>query len=209
MTLGAVHYGGGRRSVRLTSTNQAFYGIVYKMAQGIELLSADFFVHPDFHRFGGDAVDDQVVAYEQALHDRIDGSSLPILMQNPSTMGQGDFAGRFNPDLTFTTQEANGVIGRGQILRLNKLLEGLNVGEATVHGSYLTKCVRTFMHALHNNRHTGAVEYNRQFGRLIPGTVTIGTVLNDQKVGMVAALGRTYHPYTDKTQIFHTDELVC
>jgi hypothetical protein len=121
---------------------------------------ADFFVHPDYHRLGGYLMTEEVERYEAALHDRIDDSSLPILIYNPGGIAEtGAFWRRFPADQRFRSQPESGLLDDDYVTKagLNLLLSERAVLRGAVHGSYLAQCVRAFKKSMAAVYPTGTI----------------------------------------------------
>lgn len=161
------------------------------MAKGVEQNSrADFFVHPDYHRLGGYLVTGEIEAYETTLHQRIDGSELPVLIYDPSVAGVGDFWGQFPTEQRFPSMRDRGPLDGGYETQVgfNRLMSERDVLTGVVHGSYLGECVKGFKRRLRTFGESGILYVRSPFeiGYIddisYPEVVKYGLVLrNDNK----------------------------
>ncbi len=159
-----------------------------------------------------------VERYEAALHEKIDSSSLPILIYNPgATEGRGDFWDRFPADQRFQSFPNRGALcGYETHTSFNRLLREREVLGGVVHGSYLEQCVRGFKASLSAFGKTGIlyvrspVEIGYIDDSRNPQTVTYGLVLRDgskptrplpefQNIGS----NLSPHYYAEDAQVYH------
>jgi len=148
---------------------------------------ADFFIHPDYHRLGGYPMSARVEKYEAALHERIDRSSLPILLYAPGMAeNAGDFWDRFPAQQRFPTLPDRGSLEQGYKANtsFNRLLSDREVLGGVVHGSYLEACVKGFKKSLNAFGQSGVLYVRSPFqiGYVDdisqPDTVKYGIVLS-------------------------------
>lgn len=161
-------------------------------------VTADFFVHPDFHRLKGRQTTDEVYQYEAALRHKIGASALPILIYDPNqNVTEGDFWHRFPDAQRFRSMPESGHLHRGDNteLHFNTLLEEKNILKGVVHGSYLGECVQAFKASLHARRGSGILYANSLSVSDIDNTareVRYGIVLRDGAIPLRSAVEFRY-----------------
>jgi hypothetical protein len=184
--------------------------------------SADFFIHPDYRRTSGELVIQEVERYETALHDRIDGSELPILIYDPSQPVQtGDFWDCFPAEQRFPSPPGCGELAPEPNTHngFNGLLNEHQVLEGVLHGSYLAQCVQAFKTHLRASAESGVIYYDSDYESRTrsdrdiyrPKTVRFGLVLRDLERGNLSPpfrhSGLTLPPeYAEDARVFCTSK---
>ncbi len=152
--------------------------------------SAEFFVHPDYHRSFGLEVCTEVERYEEALRRRVAISALPILLYDPELgAATGDFWDLFSPLHRFSSVRDNGILDDNPDVheRFNQLMREQKVTGGVVHGSYLEACVEDFKAHLvvGNDRILSALPpgHTKTMGLYTgPGSVQFGVTLTQKNV---------------------------
>jgi len=111
---------------------------------------ADFFVHPDYHRLRWHPMDAEVHRYEDVLRDKVEASTLPVLIYDATAEGRGEFWDLFPSEQRFLSKPWQGYLAEdGSVAqRFNGFLAEREVLRGIVHGSYLEACVGHFKRSL-------------------------------------------------------------
>lgn len=126
----------------------------------INLMRADFFVHPEYARTRLGIVTPQVEAYEKMIRAKIEDSALPVLVTDiglelmSERICESAMTDLFPEDNTFTsgrmfvgTERAtsSGVVSiQEEEEELRKFVTERGITDAVVHGSCIGMCVKSF-----------------------------------------------------------------